>query len=167
MRHLRTGRGMKGENWEAVTTIPNLKAFLPFLQFLVWLFSCTYLCMEYGETWENWSAFTICTGIDTLICRKFTQIQIDQFATMFSTFAASLVVSVLSRATTRNFLLCMRPPVVFLGWKKYLPQDRQKIDVYSRNCGNCWCEDWEVFPQYSGSICFLWLEPFPSPMCLF
>ena len=66
--------------------------------------------MENGDAWENWSAFTICTGIDTLIWGKFTQIQINQFATMFSTCAASLVVSVLSRASTRNFLLCMRPP---------------------------------------------------------
>ena len=154
-------RGKTGKPWQLFLT---WNQFCIFFAIFVWLFSCTYLCMEYGETWENWSAFTICTGIDTLIWRKFTQIQKDQFATMFSMFAASLVVSVLSRATTRNFLLCMIPPGIS---KKWLPQVCQKIDVYSRNCGNCWCEDWEVFPQHSGNICFLWMEPFPSPMCLF
>ena len=40
MRHLRTGRGMKGENWEVVTTIPNLKPLLYlYLHFFVSVFA--------------------------------------------------------------------------------------------------------------------------------
>ena len=87
--------------------------------------------------------------------------EINQFTTMFSTFAASLVVSVLSRASTRNFLLCMRPPGI----------SRLEIVAAARLMFTQGivetAEDWEVFPQHSGNICFLWLEPFTSPMCLF